>query len=130
MLTIAGSMRGIQLEEVEADAGSLSDLFFMKYRLEHYDVPPEFAASKTSACRVFDDDEGHRVAQITVPKSGCSFSSFRRAKPERSVSHQNFPAGDTSNRRAGPASCQVRNGVCFMAALRGEKKDLRLSGEA
>ncbi len=47
MLTIAGSMRGVQLDTVEAEAGSLSDFFFMKYRLEHYDVPPEFGDLRT-----------------------------------------------------------------------------------
>ncbi|MEP6822849.1 MAG: hypothetical protein ABI946_10915, partial [Chthoniobacterales bacterium] len=53
LLTVASSMRGLKLDPVEAEAGSLSDFFFMKYRLEHLDVPPEFADMRTSAVRVF-----------------------------------------------------------------------------
>nr|MBA3273384.1 hypothetical protein [Chthoniobacterales bacterium] len=76
MLTIASSTRRAQLDPVETDAGALGDLFFMKYRLEHYDVPPEFADYRTATARVFDDDEGHRVAQITVPEQRMQFFLF------------------------------------------------------
>ncbi|HEX8280534.1 MAG TPA: hypothetical protein VF551_04095, partial [Chthoniobacterales bacterium] len=68
LLTIASSTRLAQLDPIDSEAGALSDFFFLKYRLEHYDVAPEFAKLRTSACRVFDDDEGHRVAQITIPE--------------------------------------------------------------
>ncbi|HEV3409411.1 MAG TPA: hypothetical protein VG095_03895 [Chthoniobacterales bacterium] len=82
LLTVASATKAGQLEPVEAPAGSLGDLFFMKYRLEHYDVAPEFAHLRTSACRVFDDDEGQRVAQISIPEKRMQFFLF---PAERSV---------------------------------------------
>ena len=48
MLTVASSTRSGALDPINAEAGALSDLFFMKYRLEHYDVAPEFAHLKAS----------------------------------------------------------------------------------
>ena len=39
LLTVAGSTRPVMLDPVSTDAGTLSDLFFMKHGLEHYDVP-------------------------------------------------------------------------------------------
>jgi hypothetical protein len=98
MLTIASSMRGVQIDKVEAEAGSLSDFFFMKYRLEHYDVPPEFAGLRASACRVFDDDEGHRVAQIS------------------------FPVGATWSTRAGSAPCTCAMGCASWRRCAGSAR--------
>src|SRR5207237_10590148 len=66
LLTVASATRMSQFEPVKADAGTLSDLFVMKYRLEHYDVPPEFSQLQAVGVRVFDDDEAGRVAQIGV----------------------------------------------------------------
>src|SRR5207249_7669220 len=45
LLNVAATTRHSDLEAVEAEAGTLSDLFFMKFWLEHYDgargyVPP------------------------------------------------------------------------------------------
>src|SRR5438067_4890028 len=39
LLSIAGSTRSVVLDPVNADAGTLSDLFFLKHGLEHYDEP-------------------------------------------------------------------------------------------
>ena len=39
LLTVAASNRSVLLDPIQTDAGALSDLFFMKHRLEHYDVP-------------------------------------------------------------------------------------------
>ncbi len=124
MLTVAGSMRGIPLETVEAEAGSLSDLFFLKYRLEHYDVPPEFAALRTSAYRVFDDDEGHRVGQITVPEKRMQFFLFPAERNPKDAQAMEFSGWRFVEREGWTGVVQVRTGVCFMAALRGDKKDL------
>ena len=43
LLGIAASARPVMLDPVNAEAGTLSDLFFMKHGLEHYDVPAQFA---------------------------------------------------------------------------------------
>ncbi len=124
MLTIASATRAGQLDPVEAEAGSLGDFFFMKYRLEHYDVAPEFAGIRTSACKVFDDDEGHRVAQISVPEKRMQFFIFpgeRNPKDGRSLQ---FNGWRYVEHEGWTGVVQMKDGVCFMAALRGEEKDL------
>src|SRR6266568_269280 len=73
LLRIAGSTRSVLLDPVSADAGTLSDLFFMKHGLEHYDVPAEFADFRTIGCGVFEDDEARRVAQIWVVEKRMQF---------------------------------------------------------
>src|SRR6266513_706182 len=73
LLTVAGSTRSVTLDPVSAEAGTLSDLFFMKHGLEHYDVPEEFAVFRTIGCRVFDDDESQRIAQIWVAEKRMQF---------------------------------------------------------
>src|SRR5439155_19318968 len=42
LLTIAGSTRSVVLDPVNAEAGSLSVLFFLKHGLDYYDVPLGF----------------------------------------------------------------------------------------
>lgn len=124
MLTIAGSMRGVQLDPVEAAAGSLSDFFFMKYRLEHYDVPPEFAELRTSAVRVFDDDEGHRVAQMTVAEKRMQFFLFPAERDPKDLQPREFSGWRYVEHEGWTGVVRVRAGVCFMAALRGPREDL------
>ncbi len=124
LLTVASATRLAQLDPVEAEAGSLGDFFFMKYRLEHYDVAPEFASLRTSACRVFDDDEGHRVAQITVPENRMQFFLFPAARNPKSAKPQEFEGWRYIEQEGWTGAVQVRAGVCFMAALRGDQKQL------
>ena len=124
MLTIASSMRGVQLDTVEAEAGSLSDFFLMKYRLEHYDVPPEFAELRTSAVRVFDDDEGHRVAQITVSEKRLHFFFFPAERDPNNARPLEFSGWRYVEHEGWTGAVRVREGVCFMAALRGSRAEL------
>src|SRR5256885_3035738 len=76
LLSVAASNRSVLLDPLQTDAGALSDLFFMKHQLEHYDVPAEFAQFKTLGSRVFDDDEVRRVAQIWVKEKRMQFFLF------------------------------------------------------
>ena len=124
LLTVAGSMRGVPMERLEADAGSLSDFFFMKYRLEHYDVPPEFADLRTGSWRVFDDDEGHRVAQVTVPAHRLHFFLFPAERSPNGVKPLEFSGWRFIEHEGWTGAVQVQDGVCFMAALRGDKSEL------
>ena len=64
------------LDPIKTEAGALADLFFMKHRLSHYDVPPEFAELKTIGARVFDNEEIHDVAQIWVVEKRMQFFLF------------------------------------------------------
>src|SRR5205814_1825725 len=61
LLNVAAMTRPSEFEPVQTEAGTLNDLFFMKYRLEHYDVPREFSRQQTIGVRVFDDDEAGQV---------------------------------------------------------------------
>src|SRR5439155_22504028 len=76
LLTTASSTHVMMLDPVKTDAGALGDFLFMKQRLVRYDVPPEFAELKTLGCRVFDDEEGQRVAQIWVVEKKMQFFLF------------------------------------------------------
>jgi len=76
LLGVAASTRPLMLDPVNGEAGTLSDLFFMKHGLEHYDVPAEFADFGTIGCRVFEDDESRRIAQIWVSEKRMQFFLF------------------------------------------------------
>src|ERR1700745_1067103 len=56
LLGVAASTRPVVLDPVNAEAGTLSDLFFMKHGLAHYDGVAEFAVFATLCDRVFEDD--------------------------------------------------------------------------
>ena len=124
MLTIASATRAGQLDPVEAEAGSLGDFFFMKYQLEHYDVAPSFAGLRTSACKVFDDDEGHRVAQISVPEKRMQLFLFPAERDPKDGTPLEFSGWRFVEHEGWTGAVQMRNGVCFMAALRGGERDL------
>jgi hypothetical protein len=123
LLTVASSTRVSQLDRVQTDAGELADLFFMKYRLEHYDVPAEFARFRTIGCRVFEDDEGHQVAQIEVGEKRMHFFLFP-AEKQKKGRDSGFSGWRYVDQEGWVGAVQQRHGVCFMAALRGRKKDL------
>jgi hypothetical protein len=124
LLIVARETRGNQLEPTRAAAGSLGDLFFLKYQLEHYDVPPEFADMKAGGARVFDDDEGHRVAQISVPEKHLQFFLFPAALNPKNAKPQEFEGWRYVEQEGWTGAVQVKNGVAFMAALRGDKRAL------
>ncbi len=124
MLTIASTTDRTQLDVVEAEAGSLGDFFFMKYRLEHYDVAPEFAGLRTTACRVFDDDEGRRVAQISVREKRMQFFLFPAERDVKDARPREFSGWRFVEQEGWTGAVRVRDGVCFMAAVRGEQKEL------
>lgn len=123
LLTVAGSTRFSQLEQVQSDAGELGDLFFMKHHLEHYDVAPEFAHFRTLGCRVFDDDESHRVAQIAIAEKRMQFFLFP-AEKKKDGRDADWTGWRFVDQEGWTGAVHLRNGVCFMAALRGKKKEL------
>jgi len=124
LLTVGASNRSVLLDPLQTDAGALSDLFFMKHRLEHYDVPAEFAEFKTLGARVFDDDEVRRVAQIWIKEKRMQFFLFP-AEPDKEGKINDFSDWRFVELEGWTGAVTQRNGVCFMAALRGSEKDLR-----
>ena len=123
LLTVAGSTRAVMLDPVNADAGTLSDLFFMKHGLEHYDVPDEFADFQTIGCRVFDDDESQRIAQIWVSEKHMQFFLFPAERDTKTGAVLAFPGWRYVRQEGWVGAVKQHNGVCFMAVLRGREKD-------
>jgi hypothetical protein len=123
LLTVAGSTRSVMLDPVNADAGTLSDLFFMKHGLEHYDVPDEFADFQTIGCRVFDDDESQRIAQIWVSEKHMQFFLFPAERDTKTGAVLTFPGWRYVRQEGWVGAVAQHNGVCFMAVLRGREKD-------
>ncbi len=124
MLTIAAATRPGMLDATNSEAGSLGDFFFLKYRLEHYDVPPEFAGLRASASRVFDDDEGHRVAQIAISAKRLQFFLFPAERVPATGKAREFSGWRYVELEGWTGAVRERDGVCFLAAVRGEEKDL------
>lgn len=123
LLTTAGATRISELEAVRADAGEMGDLFFMKYRLEHYNVPPEFAKFRVLGWRVFIDDEGHQVAQIEVSERRMQFFIFPAEKPLDGKTTP-FTGWRYLEQENWVGVIEQKNGVNFLACLRGRKRDL------
>jgi hypothetical protein len=124
LLTVAGSTRSVMLDPVSAEAGTLSDLFFMRHGLEHYDVPDEFADFQTIGCRVFDDDESQRIAQIWVSEKRMQFFLFPAERDSKTGAVMAFPGWRYVQQEGLVGAVTEHNGVCFMAVLRGREKDL------
>ncbi|HEX4629328.1 MAG TPA: hypothetical protein VH188_00035 [Chthoniobacterales bacterium] len=124
LLTVAASNRSVLLDPLQTNAAALSDLFFMKHRLEHYDVPAEFADFKTLGSRVFDDDEVRRVAQIWAKEKRMQFFLFP-AEPDKEGKVNDFSDWRFVELEGWTGAVTQRNGVCFMAVVRGGEKDLR-----
>ena len=125
LLSVAASTRSVLLDPLQTDAGALSDLFFMKHRLEHYDIPDEFADFRTLGSRVFDDDEVRRVAQIWVVEKRMQFFLFPGEKDPKNGSISDFYNWRFVELEGWTGAIQQRNGICFMAAIRGREKDLK-----
>jgi hypothetical protein len=130
LLTVAGSTRSVTLDPVSAEAGTLSDLFDMKHGLEHYDVPDEFADFRTIGCRVFDDDESQRIAQIWVAEKRMQFFLFPAERDSKTGAVLAFPGWRYVHQEGWVGAVTEHDGVCFMAVLQGREKDLEpyLSG--
>jgi len=124
LLTTAGSTHAMMLDPVKTDAGALGDFLFMKHRLVHYDVPPEFAELKTLGCRVFDDEEGQRVAQVWVVEKKMQFFLFPAERDPKTGKAREFSGWRSIEQEHWAGVVKEDKGVCFMAALRGSPKVL------
>ncbi len=74
--------------------------------------------------RVFDDDEGHRVAQISVPDRRLQFFLFPAERDPKTGQPREFSGWHYVEQEGWTGAVRVRDGVCFMAVLRGTRKDL------
>jgi len=124
LLTLASSAKPVMLDPVKTDAGALGDFFFMKHRLPHYDIPPEFADLKTIGCRVFDDEEGQRVAQVWLVENRLQLFLFPSERDPKTGRALHFTGWRYVDQDRWTGVVQEHNGVCFMAAVRGGERDL------
>jgi hypothetical protein len=124
LLNVAAMTRPSEFEPVETEAGTLSDLFFMKYRLEHYDVPREFSQQRTIGVRKFDDEEAGQVAQIGLAEKRMQLFLFPAPQDSKTGKPEEFAGWRYIEQEGWTGAVQVRNGILFMAAVRGTKKDL------
>ena len=126
LLGTAASTRPVMLDPVSTEAGTLSDLFFMKHGLEHYDVPAEFGDFRTIGCRVFEDEESRRIAQIWLAEKRIQLFLFPAERNPKTGAVLRFPGWRYVHQEGWAGAVTERSGVCFMAALRGNEKDLAL----
>jgi len=124
LLTTAASTHSVILDPVKTNAGALGDYFFMKHRLAHYDVPAEFADLKTLGLRVFDDEEGQRVAQVWAVEKKMQFFLFPAERDPKSGATKHFNGWRYVDQDRWTGVVKEEGGVCFMAALRGSQGDL------
>lgn len=124
LLTVAASTRSVVLDPVQTDAGALSDLFFMKHRLEHYDVPDEFSDFRALGVRVFDDEEVHRVAQIWLVEKRMQLFLFPAERDDKGNIAPDHDDWRFVEQEGWTGAVKQRNGICCMAALRGTEQVL------
>jgi hypothetical protein len=126
LLVYANTTRHYQFDPLNTDAINLGDYFFMKSQLEHYDVPMRFADFRARAARVFDDEEGRRVAQVMLAEKGVQFFLYPAARTAPPVASKlgrpvwRYVEGD-----GWAGAVQEREGVCFMIAMHGSEEELR-----
>ena len=124
LLSVANSSRSVLLDPIRTDAGALGDLFFMKHNLEHYEVPPEFGDFQTLGCRVFDDEEAGRVAQIWVTQKRMQFFLFPAERDPKTGTAPDFSDWRLVEQEGWSGAVQQQHGVLFMAAIRGDRNQL------
>jgi hypothetical protein len=124
LLSVASSTRPVMLDPVSTEAGTLSDLFFMKHGLEHYDVPEEFADFRTIGCRVFEDEESRRIAQIWLAEKRMQLFLFPAERDTKTGAVLRVPGWRYVHQEGWVGAVKEQSGVCFMAAMRGRESDL------
>ena len=126
MLSVASASKLSQFDRLNTDAINLGDYFFMKFQLEHFDVPMQFADLRARGARVFEDEDGKRIAQVLLAERGVQFFIYAAEKPPRPATQ---PSGRSRWRylagEGWAGAVTERDGVCFMIAMRGTEEELR-----
>ena len=127
LLAFANTTRHYQFDSLNTDAINLGDYFFMKSQLEHYDVPMQFADFRARAVRVFEDEDGHRVAQVVLAEKGVQFFLYPAEKTaaRSPAKHGGRPGWRYVEGDGWAGAVQEREGVCFMIAMHGTEDELR-----
>jgi hypothetical protein len=126
MLVMASNATLSQFEPLHTDAINLGDYFFMKFQLEHFDIPMQFADLRVRGARVFEDEDGQRVAQVLLAERGVQFFLYPAERGDRPQTQS--PSRPVWRYVAGEGwagAVTERDGVCFMLAMRGSEEELR-----
>jgi hypothetical protein len=121
MIATTQQMTGVEMEPVTTQAGKLEDWLFLKYGLEHFTVPPEFAGLKTLGCRVFKQN-GHPVAQIAIDQNRMLFFIFRSADFNVELKPQD--RWNIFQQEDWVAAIRGYADKCFMIAFRGNEEQM------
>ena len=126
MLAVAIAARPSEFERLNTDAINLGDYFFMKFQLEHFDIPIQFADLRVRGARIFEDEDGNRVAQVLLAERGVQFFLYRTQDedPEKN-STSGRPGWRYVEAEGWAGAVMTRDGVCFMLAMRGSEEELR-----
>lgn len=126
LLVVARTTPRAQFEPLHTDAINLGDYFFMKFQLDHFDVPIQFADLRATGARVFEDEDGHRIAQVALAESGLEFFLFPADRGTAGrESSQGPPTWGYVNGEGWSGAVETRNGICFMVAMHGNEEELR-----
>lgn len=127
MLTIASTAKRSEFETVNTDAINLGDYFFMKFQLEHFDVPLQFSDLRARGARVFEDEDGVRVAQVLLAESGMQFFLYANKgnDPPKAAGSTTKPNWRYLEGDGWAGAIEERDGVCFMIAMHGNEAELR-----
>jgi len=126
MLATASGARHLEFEKINTGAINLADYFFMKFQLEHFEVPIQFSDLRARGVRVFEDEDGVRVAQVLLAESGMQFFLYpaRGGDPPKAASLAK-PRWRFVEDDGWAGAVEQRDGVCFMIAMRGSEQELR-----
>lgn len=126
LLVFAATSHRQQFDQLNTDAINLGDYFFMKSQLEHYDIPIQFADFRARAARVFEDEDGHRVAQVVLAEKGVQFFLYPAEKnPDPDATRNGRDVWRYVEGEGWAGAVQQRAGVCFMIAMQGSEEELR-----
>jgi hypothetical protein len=126
LLTVANSSRRSDFEPLDTDAINLGDFFFMKFQLEHFEVPMQFADLHARGARVFEDEDGKRVAQVLLAESGLQiffYPAETKDPPDKAT--RGRPPWRYVEGEGWVGAIERRGEVCFMIAMRGSEEELR-----
>jgi len=118
MLSVAQNMTGRELEPVSKPAGEMGDWLFLKYGLENFVVPQEFASFQTVGSRLLKQD-GHPIAQIAAEPGDVLFYVFRTA--DFGVVPKVAGQWHVLVQEDWVAALRDDGDTCFMVAMRGDE---------
>jgi hypothetical protein len=126
MLMVAASSKLSQFERLNTDAINLGDYFFMKFQLEHFDIPMQFADLRARGARVFEDEDGEKVAQVLLAERGVQFFLYAANREDPPAERSDKSARWRYVEGEGWAGAVTeREGVQFMIAMHGTEDELR-----